>query len=317
MDFLTPVSFGPTGAPSLKSSSSSSSLKPNKRQQSAPGFLEGMSREAKLPYFASAGPSSGSGSISGSGAGGLSIPGLGLRSMFSSCPPVIDPSSHRFVQRRSGSPVYRSIGFVGEQNSHESRSVSFDEEPRVVPRTLPPFYEKNTSFACGRSCADIWRALQSALSIYSVEAKPSKGKFKGTAMMMGQKLVFQVHVFVVEADKSHVVEFQRRSGDSCAFCWFFRDTMETLSGELADAAAFVDARSGGQGKRFEVIRSMWKSNAKDHTRHVDLDIDIGQVTDALSKGMVMKLADENKKDDDSFHSPLYSLQSSNSRMDIY
>mmetsp|Transcript_7444 Transcript_7444/g.11277 ORF Transcript_7444/g.11277 Transcript_7444/m.11277 type:complete len:222 (+) Transcript_7444:535-1200(+) len=65
-----------------------------------------------------------------------------------------------------------------------------------------------------------------------------KGKYKGCTEVLGKCISFQVHLFE-KPEGGHLIEFQRRRGDCCAFWHFFRNTLETLSKDLADAAAML------------------------------------------------------------------------------
>uniref|UniRef100_A0A7S3ZDB5 Uncharacterized protein n=1 Tax=Lotharella globosa TaxID=91324 RepID=A0A7S3ZDB5_9EUKA len=168
------------------------------------------------------------------------------RTIFSASMPVRAKTD---IFGSSSKPVYRSISrcasarlYTSEDDEYRSSGI---QESIVVPRPLPFAYEKNTSFECHRSAVDIFRALQAALrsntSCQLIDPKPHKGKIKCRGTIMGQDIRFQVHIFAKnKGQDGHVVEFQRRSGDSCCFWHMFADTMITLSMDLADAATFVE-----------------------------------------------------------------------------
>mmetsp|Transcript_13998 Transcript_13998/g.34173 ORF Transcript_13998/g.34173 Transcript_13998/m.34173 type:complete len:373 (-) Transcript_13998:238-1356(-) len=171
----------------------------------------------------------------GLGLGSLNMPGLGRTSQSHPFPSFISPTGHMAPPQKQ--PVYRNLPFVS-QGVPTMRSIQTEEAFPVKPRVLPPFYERNTSFSSMRPAHEIFRAVGKALSPHKTEANPDKGKYKGTAWVIGQLVTFQVHLFSVP-DGGHLVEFQRRRGDSCAFWHFFKNTMEELGDELADAAAFL------------------------------------------------------------------------------
>jgi len=172
----------------------------------------------------------------------LENPPLG-RAIFSSSMPV-RAKTDIFAEK----PVYRSIprcasALMRTRKEHAYRSGF--QELIVIPRPLPFAYEKNTSFECDRPASDIFRALHAALrsSNCQIDPKPHKGKIKCCGKIMDQDIRFQVHIFTKQQGQDghgHVVEFQRRSGDSCCFWHLFADTMITLSMDLADAATFVE-----------------------------------------------------------------------------
>lgn len=168
------------------------------------------------------------------GLGGLSVLGL---TQSVSLPSFLSPTGHFALGRKL--PVFRDLKLPSEDVIPTNSFRSLDLEPVVKPRALPPVCEKNTSFSCSRSASEIFRALGTALAPYAPVAKPEKGKYKGVAQVMGQFVAFQVHIFQKPAGGEHLVEFQRRRGDSVAFWHLFRNTMETLSSDLADAAAFL------------------------------------------------------------------------------
>uniref|UniRef100_A0A7S3Z4I5 Uncharacterized protein n=1 Tax=Lotharella globosa TaxID=91324 RepID=A0A7S3Z4I5_9EUKA len=143
-------------------------------------------------------------------------------------------------------PVFRSMPFVGKEMADAHRSVHVG--PVVSPRPLPPVIEQKTSFSCNRPAIEIYRALESALARYDVDANPSKAKFKVTGTVMKEQIRLQVHIFAKSQNQGHVVEFQRRSGDSCCFWHMFADIMNSLALDLADAAAFVKENHMDQSK---------------------------------------------------------------------
>eukprot|EP00471_Norrisiella_sphaerica_P001711 CAMPEP_0184487566 /NCGR_PEP_ID=MMETSP0113_2-20130426/10196_1 /TAXON_ID=91329 /ORGANISM="Norrisiella sphaerica, Strain BC52" /LENGTH=222 /DNA_ID=CAMNT_0026869921 /DNA_START=143 /DNA_END=811 /DNA_ORIENTATION=+ len=212
------------------------------------------------------------------------MPGLGggLRSVFSNAPPVIQ-------ERRleDPKPVYRSISGLVSQNGDLMAYA-----PRVAdvrPRPLPPFYEHNTSFSSSRPASQIYRALKAALVQYSTTAKPEKAKIKGSASIMGAQVNFQVHIFEKPNGEGHLVEFQRRSGDSCGFWYLFREAMESLSADLADAESFLNEIA--DDSRFELYKKVWK---KEPTK-LSIDSDFSsQVADMLSKTLTFGVLRENK-----------------------
>jgi len=167
--------------------------------------------------------------------GGLAMPGLASsQSNPVTLPSFVIPTGHMVAPVKK--PVFRNVPFARQLPEEGFRALSIT--PKVKPRLLPPFYEKNMSFSCDRPAEEIYDAIAAALRDHTVESKPDKGKYKGHAEIMGQCISFQIHLFL-KPDGGHLVEFQRRRGDSCAFWHFFRETMEALGKDLADAASFV------------------------------------------------------------------------------
>jgi len=209
------------------------------------------------------------------------MPGMGMRQVFSSDPPIVDP--HAGLPPRE--PVYRSLPVVGDdfEESGPMKAI-FQEAPRVIPRPLPPFYEKNTSFSCDRSAGDIFQALMSALAAYSIMPKPEKAKLKGSGVVMGEAVSFHVNIFTKPNGNGHLVEFQRRSGGSCGFWHLFRDAMEALSSDLADAAAFVESI---EPSNLEVFRKIWKQELKPKAFSIE------EMTRTLSKRLIIDMAKKN------------------------
>eukprot|EP00470_Lotharella_oceanica_P012319 CAMPEP_0170189140 /NCGR_PEP_ID=MMETSP0040_2-20121228/46076_1 /TAXON_ID=641309 /ORGANISM="Lotharella oceanica, Strain CCMP622" /LENGTH=328 /DNA_ID=CAMNT_0010436621 /DNA_START=114 /DNA_END=1100 /DNA_ORIENTATION=- len=166
------------------------------------------------------------------------MPGLTpSRSLPESLPSFMSHTGH--IAQPASKPVFRNLSFVNQEIDPQAFSA-LSIEPSVQPKPLPPFYETNTSFSCHRPADHIFRSIGSALAPYSVTAKPEKGKYKGNAVVLGQCIAFQVHLFKKpEPEGGHLIEFQRRRGCSCAFYHFFHSTMSQLSNELADAAAFL------------------------------------------------------------------------------
>jgi len=172
---------------------------------------------------------------------GLRMPGLGM-------PGLAGPSSiftsTGYLAQPEKKVVYRDIpmGATGHDFS-SSVPVNFSAlsiGSVVVPKPLPPFYEQNTSFECNRSADEIFAAIGLALKgCQNVLRIPEEGRYKGHCEKIGQFISFQVHLFKKSEGGGHLVEFQRRRGDSCAFWHFFMDSMDVLSKDLADAADFV------------------------------------------------------------------------------
>uniref|UniRef100_A0A7S3ZFT8 KA1 domain-containing protein n=1 Tax=Lotharella globosa TaxID=91324 RepID=A0A7S3ZFT8_9EUKA len=164
----------------------------------------------------------------------LEMPSL-TRSVFSSTMPLREQTD---ILSSSSKPVFRSLPDFARSASDDMFS-SYINDVIVTPRPLPEVFEETTSFECDRPATEIYWALEAALSQYDTEAKPAKGKFKGRGVILGEEVCFQVHIFAKPQYKGHVVEFQRRSGDSCSFWHMFANVMNALSVDLADAAAFV------------------------------------------------------------------------------
>jgi len=167
------------------------------------------------------------------------MPGLTpSHSLPESLPSFMSHTGH--IAQPASKPVFRNLAFVNQEIDPQAFGA-ISLEPDVQPKPLPPFYETNTSFSCYRPANHIFRCLGSALAPYSVTAKPEKGKYKGNAVVLGQCVAFQVHVFKKpEPEGGHLIEFQRRRGCSCAFYHFFHSTMSQLANELADAASFLE-----------------------------------------------------------------------------
>ncbi|GAB5366854.1 hypothetical protein AAMO2058_001179600 [Amorphochlora amoebiformis] len=154
--------------------------------------------------------------------------------------------------------VYRSLPWEIMGKIDEKRSRSVPLETVVIPRSLPPVWERATSFSSGQTAEEIFKALVGALSKYDITPKPRKGKVKGNAVVLGNAISFQVHIFSKPGKNGdHLVEFQRRSGDSCGFWYLFREAMENLSSDLADAAAYVKNR--GDTVQYQTYKKVWKS----------------------------------------------------------
>mmetsp|Transcript_11382 Transcript_11382/g.13573 ORF Transcript_11382/g.13573 Transcript_11382/m.13573 type:complete len:292 (-) Transcript_11382:280-1155(-) len=216
---------------------------------------------------------------------GLSIPGLGLRSVFTGPPTIVPRATSAPVQ-----PVYRSLSGVVPSGGIIYRSAP-TLSPKVTPRPLPAFFEKNTSFSSSRPATHIFRALESSLQKYSIVMKPEKAKIKGEAQIMGQPVKFHVHVFQ-KKDGNHLIEFQRRSGDSCGFWYLFRDVMQGLSTDLADAAAFV--KNNGCDSRYSLYKNFWEKSSAPNS--ISTSTDSSTVADFLSKRLAASLITENESE---------------------
>mmetsp|Transcript_9624 Transcript_9624/g.23690 ORF Transcript_9624/g.23690 Transcript_9624/m.23690 type:complete len:265 (+) Transcript_9624:57-851(+) len=262
----------------------SPSLDESTRPSTASSGSAGPSGELKLPYFASTSgvPKS------------LMKPGLGLRSESMGFRSVF-PGAPR-IERRTfpTETVYRSLsGIVGSEGglvgvSPQFSRLSVNDGPEVRPRPLPVFYEKSTSFTCDRSASEIFRALEAALVDYDTAPKPSKGKVKVEAEMMGGTIRFQVHIFQMPKGSAHLIEFQRRSGCSCGFWHIFRDVMESLSADLADAAAFVKSHQASRPTLNE-LRNLWEK----HTEKVRSCTTKSLVTELSRRLTASMLAEQN------------------------
>uniref|UniRef100_A0A7S2TQE3 KA1 domain-containing protein n=1 Tax=Lotharella oceanica TaxID=641309 RepID=A0A7S2TQE3_9EUKA len=212
--------------------------KPNKpfgnprRESYLSGNQTGMREDRKTP-------------LSGISSGGIEAPSL-TRSAFPLGMPVLH--AQRGGLGGSSKPVFRSMPDVaGAELEGDAYRSAFDVTV-VSPRPLPPVIEEHTSFTCNRPAIEIYRAIESALMRYDVDANPSKAKFKGSGKVMGEQIRFQVHIFAMERGKGHVVEIQRRFGDSCSFWHMFTEVMNHLAMDLADAAAFVKENHLEQSK---------------------------------------------------------------------
>eukprot|EP00466_Bigelowiella_natans_P005339 jgi/Bigna1/88674/estExt_fgenesh1_pg.C_360044 len=200
---------------------------------------------------------------SSSGIGGLSMPGLSASQSFPLPGFVSGPTGHMAHPHKK--PVFRDLPFIPQGLGEvEPNMQNLVEEVKVTILDLPPFYEKSTSFTCARSGEEIFRILGDALAPFNAVPKHDEGRYKGTARVLGHCVAFQVHVFK-KSEGDHVVEFQRRRGDPCAFWHFFASTVEALGKDLADAAAFSRSLPGRAQRKHLEPPSLGKSAVSEKT----------------------------------------------------
>eukprot|EP00470_Lotharella_oceanica_P001390 CAMPEP_0170170358 /NCGR_PEP_ID=MMETSP0040_2-20121228/3346_1 /TAXON_ID=641309 /ORGANISM="Lotharella oceanica, Strain CCMP622" /LENGTH=267 /DNA_ID=CAMNT_0010409717 /DNA_START=69 /DNA_END=869 /DNA_ORIENTATION=- len=160
----------------------------------------------------------------------------------------VGPLRNMYLQDK---PVYRSINVPrGNTSGGLMEDLGFRAEVMtseyVAASPLPLFYEKGTSFSSKRPLTEIYTLIREAIRVKSnarVLAQPGKARLKVTMdLARDDVLRFYVNVFSIMTAgvlSGHMIEFQRRCGDSCAFWWQYQGVLRALSPHFAGAAALV------------------------------------------------------------------------------
>lgn len=180
--------------------------------------------------------------------GGLDMVGLS-RAAPSSIPSFSSASGIFSPTIGHSKPVYRDLRLTDSMGKSVApgafRSAS---GPSVCPQPMPVIYEANMSFECSRPVGEIWQAMRLALAAHpDISAAPERGCFYGHCEVEGRIVSMHVNLFE-KPEGGYLVEFQRRTGDCCAFWSVLRQAMTSLSKDFAGAAAFVQ-RLGPQKRQ--------------------------------------------------------------------
>eukprot|EP00457_Paulinella_chromatophora_P002382 gb/GEZN01002386.1/.p1 GENE.gb/GEZN01002386.1/~~gb/GEZN01002386.1/.p1 ORF type:complete len:543 (+),score=55.82 gb/GEZN01002386.1/:382-2010(+) len=125
-------------------------------------------------------------------------------------------------------------GIFQAQESQERADQYQNAEVTALRRdmldVLPVFIERYTSFVSVTEPSDILKSLFAAFQHVNADVRynAAKQRVKGVVYPSDRACVFKVKLYRGARKDETCVEFQRRSGDSIAFCQFYRSTIVQL-----------------------------------------------------------------------------------------